>query len=85
MVSRDENVLGWCICVYCPSILTRPSPLLSFLPAPIVIHCRSGRRAVKAKEILLSKGYKKVLNAGGLHDLKSFHADAKNEEESKKS
>jgi len=38
--------------------------------APIVIHCRSGRRAVKAKEVLKSHGYENVANAGGLHDLR---------------
>ena len=37
--------------------------------APVVIYCRSGRRAGKAKEMLEGFGYKKVLNAGGYDDL----------------
>ena len=37
--------------------------------APVIVFCRSGRRAAKAKEVLEQKGYKKVLNAGGLKDL----------------
>ena len=37
--------------------------------APIIIYCRSGRRATKAKEVLESKGYTKVLNAGGWSDV----------------
>ena len=37
--------------------------------APIIVYCKSGRRASKAKEILEGKGYKKVLNAGGYDDL----------------
>ena len=37
--------------------------------APVIVFCRSGRRAGKAKECLEEKGYSKVLNAGGLKDL----------------
>eukprot|EP00980_Cylindrotheca_fusiformis_P006321 scaffold1356_cov123-Cylindrotheca_fusiformis.AAC.2 len=37
--------------------------------APIVVYCRSGRRASRAKEILESKGFKNVLNAGGYDDM----------------
>ena len=37
--------------------------------APIIVYCRSGRRASKAKEILENKGYKNVLNAGGYDDI----------------
>ena len=37
--------------------------------APILIYCGSGRRASKAKEVLESKGYTKVLNAGGWGDV----------------
>jgi phage shock protein E len=37
--------------------------------APVIIFCRSGRRAGKAKELLEEKGYKTVLNAGGLSDI----------------
>ena len=37
--------------------------------APVIVYCRSGRRASKAKEMLEGFGYKKVLNAGGYDDL----------------
>jgi phage shock protein E len=36
---------------------------------PILIYCRSGRRAAKAKQILVEKGYLHVLNAGGYSDV----------------
>jgi hypothetical protein len=39
------------------------------LVAPVIIHCASGRRAVKAEQVLKSKGYTKVYNAGGLSDM----------------
>jgi rhodanese-related sulfurtransferase len=37
--------------------------------APVIVFCRSGRRAGKAKEMLELKGYTNVLNAGALTDL----------------
>ena len=40
--------------------------------ADIVIYCRSGRRASRAKEILEKKGFKNVLNGGGYDDMKSI-------------
>ena len=43
--------------------------LLPDKDAPVIIYCRSGRRAVKAQEVLVAQGYKTVLNAGGLLDL----------------
>lgn len=39
------------------------------LSAPVIVFCRSGRRAAKAKEVMEQMGYTKVLNAGGLKDL----------------
>ena len=44
----------------------------SCLVAPVIIHCASGRRAVKAEQILKSKGYAKVYNAGGLSDMSMY-------------
>lgn len=35
---------------------------------PIVLYCRSGARASKAKQILLKAGYTKVTNVGGISD-----------------
>jgi rhodanese-related sulfurtransferase len=43
--------------------------LLNFNAAPVIIFCRSGRRAVSAKATLEQKGYTNVINAGGLTDL----------------
>lgn len=37
--------------------------------APVVIHCASGMRGTKAKEILEGQGYTNVVNAGGFKDL----------------
>ena len=37
--------------------------------APIVVYCRSGRRAVTAKKILEEHGYHHILNAGGYDDV----------------
>jgi len=49
-----------------------PMQLLLYLTsAPVIVFCRSGRRAGKAKETLEQLGYTKVLNAGGLEDLVS--------------
>jgi len=36
---------------------------------PIIVFCRSGRRAVPAQIKLQSLGYQNVYNAGGLDDL----------------
>lgn len=48
-------------------------PALLYLPkdteAPILVFCASGKRASNAKQVLESKGYTNVLNAGGLGDL----------------
>jgi phage shock protein E len=46
--------------------------LLLVVSAPIIIYCKSGRRADKAKQILEEKGYETVLNAGGYDDLLSM-------------
>jgi rhodanese-related sulfurtransferase len=35
---------------------------------PIVVYCAAGRRAAKAKTILLAKGYFQVTNLGGIDD-----------------
>jgi phage shock protein E len=35
---------------------------------PIVVYCRSGGRAGKAKQVLLDHGYTQVTNLGGLKD-----------------
>jgi len=47
-----------------------------FSLAPVIIHCKSGRRAAKAEEVLKSKGYTQVYNAGGLNDLNKTTSEA---------
>jgi len=40
--------------------------------APVVVYCKSGRRASTAKQALEAMGYKNVLNAGGYDDIKTM-------------
>lgn len=72
-----EDVLGllritpsfsYCCCWFFPLSVQL---LLYLTAAPVIVFCRSGRRAGKAKETLEQLGYTKVLNAGGLEDLMS--------------
>jgi rhodanese-related sulfurtransferase len=43
--------------------------------AKIIVYCSDGRRAMRARKILLEKGYTHVLNAGGI--LTDVHKDKK--------
>lgn len=43
--------------------------LFIYFSAPIVIHCATGKRSSKAKEILQNQGYVNVVNAGGFGSL----------------
>lgn len=38
----------------------------------IIVYCRSGNRSTTAKNILISNGFRKVKNGGGLNDMKKF-------------
>jgi len=38
--------------------------------APVVLHCRTGRRSSAAQDLLQQLGYSQVINAGGYDDLK---------------
>jgi phage shock protein E len=63
----------------CPTLAMDPTQFVGkSKDTPIVLYCRSGRRAVKAKEILVGSGYTDVMNAGGYDDmmdlLKTKHA-----------
>ncbi len=40
--------------------------------AAIILYCESGRRADIAKRILENMGYKNVINAGGLREIKNM-------------
>jgi phage shock protein E len=37
---------------------------------PILLHCRSGARSEKARDLLVKSGYKDVRNLGGLEDAR---------------
>jgi rhodanese-related sulfurtransferase len=60
----------------CYTLRTSPQdiiPNLTTSTATVVIHCASGRRATRAKEILVEHGYKgTILNAGGYNDVQKF-------------
>jgi phage shock protein E len=53
----------------CPGLSAAPERFVPNKDATVVIYCRSGRRAGKAKEVLESHGYSNVLNAGGYDDV----------------
>jgi len=53
----------------CSELIQKSSQLFPDKTKPVIIYCRSGRRAGKAKVVLEQMGYSKVMNAGGLVDL----------------
>eukprot|EP01082_Thalassiosira_pseudonana_P003514 g3036.t1 g3036 contig12:1298795-1299225(+) len=53
----------------CSELMSKAEEYMPDKNAPVIVFCRSGRRAGKAKEMLEAKGYTKVLNAGGLTGL----------------
>jgi phage shock protein E len=63
-----------CTPTECPLLEMTAYSLIRDKTAPVVIHCRSGRRAEKAKEVLESLGYKNILNAGGWPDVEKFNS-----------
>jgi phage shock protein E len=56
----------------CPDLSAAPEKFVPNKDDTVVIYCRSGRRAGKAKEVLESHGYSHVLNAGGYDDVVGF-------------
>jgi rhodanese-related sulfurtransferase len=60
----------------CYTLRTSPPDIIPNLmtsTATIVIHCASGRRAVLARDLIVSHGYQgAVLNAGGYGDIQRF-------------
>jgi phage shock protein E len=52
-----------------PELEADAAKLLPDKEAPVIVYCKSGRRAAKAKDVLVAKGYTTVLNAGGFDDL----------------
>merc|ERR1712076_195237 len=61
-----------CTPVGCDALTANPAEFVPNKEDTIVIYCKSGRRASRARQILLSKGYTKVLNAGGYTDVVIF-------------
>jgi phage shock protein E len=53
----------------CPDLSAAPENFVQDKDATVVIYCRSGRRAEKAKKVLEGHGYSNVLNAGGYDDV----------------
>jgi phage shock protein E len=39
---------------------------------PVILYCRSGRRAGIAEKVLSDMGYENVINVGGLSEIKTF-------------
>jgi phage shock protein E len=57
----------------CPELETHPERYVKDKDATVVVYCRSGRRAARAKQALIAQGYTGViLNAGGYDSLKSI-------------
>ena len=57
----------------CPDLATHPEQFVPEKTATVVVYCRSGRRAARAKQELLDQGYTgTILNAGGYDDLSSI-------------
>mmetsp|Transcript_28876 Transcript_28876/g.40585 ORF Transcript_28876/g.40585 Transcript_28876/m.40585 type:complete len:118 (-) Transcript_28876:66-419(-) len=53
----------------CELLDAKAEELIPSKDTPIIIFCRSGRRASKAQETLEAKGYTHVMNAGGIDDV----------------
>ena len=68
--SVDRAIQTNCTATECPQLSLAPDSVIPDKTANVVIYCRSGRRASRAKEILLEKGYTgTILNAGGYDDM----------------
>jgi phage shock protein E len=56
----------------CPELAAHPERYVKEKDATVVVYCRSGRRAARAKEELVKQGYTgSILNAGGYDSLKN--------------
>ena len=53
----------------CHKLQADPGQFVQDKETPVVIYCRSGRRAVKAQQLLEEYGCKYVMNAGGYDDV----------------
>lgn len=70
---RFQWISAPCTVQECPLLELASDGLIRDKESPVIVYCASGKRSTKAKEVLESKGYKQVLNAGGYPaDLSSF-------------
>ena len=51
-------------------LVDRINELEDYQDTGVILYCRSGNRAGKAKDILTKIGYRSVFNAGGYKDLR---------------
>ncbi|CAB9528647.1 phage shock protein E [Seminavis robusta] len=58
-----------CTPMECPSLSGVARTMFPDKNIPIIVHCSSGMRAAKAKEVLETMGYTQVVNAGAFEDL----------------
>jgi rhodanese-related sulfurtransferase len=62
-----------CTASSCPELEKHPERYVDDKAATVVIYCTSGRRAARAKQVLISQGYTgDILNAGGYYHVKSI-------------
>jgi phage shock protein E len=66
---NNQWVHAACTLEDCPLLSVAAHSLIRDKSAPILVYCAAGKRAAKAKELLESLGYQRVLNGGGLGDL----------------
>lgn len=72
-----------CTAMECPSLPSAARSLFHSHSMPIIVHCSTGSRAAKAKQILDDMGYTQVVNAGAFTDLDYLQKAAdRNREES---
>ncbi|MBU0563027.1 rhodanese-like domain-containing protein [Stutzerimonas kunmingensis] len=64
-----EGALPGAVRIETPDIAERIGTLAPEKDTPVVLYCRSGRRASEAQDVLEKLGYTQVINAGGYDEL----------------
>ncbi|MGK9047566.1 rhodanese-like domain-containing protein [Stutzerimonas chloritidismutans] len=64
-----EGSLPGAVRIETPDIAKRIGTLAPEKDTPVVLYCRSGRRASEAQDVLEKLGYTQVINAGGYDEL----------------
>ena len=67
-----EWVKTGCSRAQCPGLETDPTQFVKDKNAKVVIYCKSGARANRAKITLENQGYTNVMNGGGLEDMLAY-------------